>query len=329
MFQVSHSKVKCWRHCHRQYHYRYILKLRKRIKGFHLYLGTIVHSCIESFLTTGKYSKVLSEYRKEASKRLFDEEVEEAQEALDLSESMMLLYAKQYEEEEFEVTAVELDLTVPLMDDVELVLKIDGLARDEDDKNWMLEHKTCRVFPDEKVRMADIQTVIYQWALGEAGYDIPDGIIWDYLRKKSPGIPQVLKAGGLSKKKIITTHEVYLKAIKDNELDPEDYTEILESLENGEDNFLRRVKLPFSQTLLDNTLDDFKSSVTQMKRLGHIVTDRNPGGDCGFCDYFDLCQSDLRGLDTEFLIKKSFTTKEERDAQDKKESKKQEARNTR
>lgn len=312
--KISYSKAKCYRQCHRQYYYRYVMKLRKRIKGFHLFVGEIVHSCIENFLITGDYSETLKQYKKKI-KKLFDEEKDEALEALDISTSMMEMYSKPFFEEEWNIEEVELDFTVELMPNVDLQVKLDALARDIEGHLWMLEHKSCRFIPDEKSRMSDIQTVIYKWALPKGGFEEPRGVIWDYLVKKKPTQPQVLKSRELSKRKITTTWDTYLKAIEENDLDPEDYEDVKESLINSEENFIRRIKMPVNDTLMENTMEDLKSTAIQMKRLGHIVKDRNATKiQCSFCDYFDLCQSELRGDDTSFMLKKNYivTDKESR-----------------
>lgn len=303
---ISQSKVKCYRQCHRQYYYRYVLKLRRKIKGFHLFVGEIIHSCIENFLITGDYKETLKDYKKKIRK-LFDEERDSAEEALAISSSMMEMYAKPYFEEEWNVEEVELDFTVELMPDIHLQVKLDGLVRDIEGNLWMLEHKSCKSVPDEKSRMSDIQTVIYKWALPRGGFEEPTGIIWDYIVKKSPTVPQLLKNGSMSVKKITTTWETYLRALEENDLDPKDYEDMKEALVGAEDSFIRRIKMPVNDTLMENTIEDLKSTAIQIQKLGHLVKDRNASKmHCSYCDYFDLCQSDLRGDDTSFMLKKNY-----------------------
>lgn len=46
--EVHQSSLKTWRRCHREYYYKYILKVEKRRKANALVRGTIVHAMIEA-----------------------------------------------------------------------------------------------------------------------------------------------------------------------------------------------------------------------------------------------------------------------------------------
>jgi len=322
LFFVSQSKVKTYRKCHRSYHYKYIQGLRKRIKGKALFMGSVVHESIELWLKGKSWKKPLKDAGKEIDK-MFDEEAIDFQDMVPTSTGMIQGYVDHYENDGLTATEVELHVKVPLVDNIIFEGKIDSL-QDEDGtkRTWQVEHKTCAFIPDEKNRMSDIQTILYHWALPHVGIPSPTGVIWDYLRKKIPTVPEILAKGGLSKnKKIDTTRAVYEKAIRDNDLDMEDYEEFLPLLDGREDNFHRRIKMPISQSAVDSVVEDFKSTAIQMKEIGHIVKDRNMTRDCSWCDFYKICQSELRGGDTDQLIKREYTTKEQRDEKESKAKK--------
>ena len=315
MFKVSQSKVKCWRRCHKQYDYKYNQKLKKKVKKAPLFVGTMVHECLEAFflcIKAGKnpsrrVKKILTEFRLQY-KKLFDEERVELEGCVELAEGMVNRYMDFYKNDnDLKIIEVERQILVNLVDDIFLEGKIDIIWEDKRKRRMIGEHKTCKSIPDEEQRMSDIQTVIYWWALLKEDGVKYQGVIWDYLRKKLPAIPEPLKAGGLSKRKNIdTTYEVYLKAIKDSKEDPEDYEEILHDLKGRNNTFFRRITLPFNQDLVDNVVDDLISTAKQIKTLGKIVKDRNLSQDCSWCDYYSLCQTELRGLDSSFMRKKEF-----------------------
>lgn len=311
---VSHSKVKTFRRCKRAYHNKYILKLRKRIKSHALSVGSIVHELIELWSLGKSYKKALIAHRKEESK-MFESEMPEEGSAVDLAEAMVKNYTDNYDVED--IVVVEQHLRVPLIDGIDFIGYVDGIIN-QDGAQWLKEIKTCKSFPDENLRMSDIQTVLYRWALPQMGFKIPRGVIWDYLRKKLPVVPELLKKGGLSQnKKMDTTYELYLEAIHDNDLDSDDYTEMLERLKNKENNFQRRIVLPFSKTMETEVMRDFRETAIEIRDIGHLVKARNLTRDCSWCDYNNLCQAQLKNLDVDYIIKKEFTTKEQRDAQEK------------
>ena len=70
---VSHSRLKTWRRCQMQHHYRYYQGLRPIRKGIPLAVGTAVHAMIEAHHERGDWSPELETFRQEYN-RLFREE---------------------------------------------------------------------------------------------------------------------------------------------------------------------------------------------------------------------------------------------------------------
>lgn len=309
MFKVSQSKIKTYRRCHKQYRYKYIDKIMKKVKSKPLVLGTIVHEALEAFLLGKDIEPVFKAHEKKFNK-LFSEEGYE--DVIPLSRTMVDMYIHRYKNDKeynrFKPVHVEAEFSVPLIEGVLFEGKIDGIVEDHKGRHWVLEHKTYAKETSEAQRMSDIQVASYSWAMEQAGMVPPSGVIWDYLRKKAPALPEPLKKGGLSKSQgIDTTYDIYLKAIEDNGLDPKDYEEVLERLKAQKDKFQYRITLPFSQKATDIIVTDLKSTATEIKHLGHILQDRNLTKDCSWCDYFSLCQGEMRGHDTDFIIKQQYT----------------------
>lgn len=309
MFKCSHSKLKTWRRCHKAYDYKYIQKLRKRTKSKALYVGSMVHEAMEAVFKGEDHEKVFSDYQEEFNK-LFDEERVELDGSIELSRAMVEGYFNKYPVEDLEVIDVEMEFEQEIADDIVLEGKIDLIATDKKGhirKPMIYEHKTCAKVPGESARMSDYQSLAYWEVLDREGIKT-SGVVWDYLRKKIPVVPEPLKSGkGLSKAKgIDTTYEVYAKAIEDNGFDLEDYRDILENLQLRDDSFFIRIPMPVNRNMAAMAMEDLVSAAKQAKILGGIATDRNLTRDCSWCDYYNLCQSEIRGLDTDFMIKKDF-----------------------
>lgn len=313
---VSQSKIKCWRKCKRSYYYRYILNITKKRKAVPLQIGSMVHESLEILYSKGDLDRYFRGCQKKL-KNLFKEERIEYEEIINLSRLMVEGYRDNYIiGKEYKVLGVEVPLIVPIpkVKKISLDLKIDVVLQDKDKNIWLMEHKTCKNMPSESTRMSDIQTVIYKWAYFKSTGIKPKGIIWDYLRKKIPSKPKLLKNGTLSKSKNIdTTKKVYLKSIEENRLDKKDYLEILKSLEGNEEKFFRRIKMPVSDKLEKEVLSDFIETVEEIVEEGETKKARNLTFNCDNCEYFELCQSELRGLDTGFLIKKLYTERKKED----------------
>lgn len=318
VLKVSHSKLRVFKRCHKQYNYRYVQKLRKKIKNKNLYMGSIVHEALEAHFLNQDVQAIYDEYQKEYNK-LFEEERVELEGIVELSEKVVNNYIEHYKDDPLEVLEVEKLINVELCEGVILEGKVDLIASDKKGRVFIQEHKTCKSLPDEATRMSDVQTVIYNWALQKEGYKI-HGVIWDYLRKKAPVVPEPLKKGGLSKNMSIdTTYSTYLQAIKDNGYDPKDYSDILERLKNKANTFFDRVKLPFNQALVNTVVEDAITTSKIIQHLGTTLQDRNLTRDCSWCDYYNLCQTELRGIDSDYLKKKEFTVSERKDGNKKQE----------
>lgn len=314
---VSHSRLKTWRRCQMQHHYRYYQKLRRIGKSVPLAVGSAVHSMIESQHEQGDWVPALKEFRTEYEK-LFREEKQLLGDLPGHCDDIVRRYFETYREDGLVYPkrrrnrSTELEVRVNLDATTQFLGFIDAYPQDGQGRNWLMDHKTCKSIPDEDARFADLQLVTYNWLLPQLDYPEPDGVIWDYIRTKPPSRPEKLKAGGFSKSaKIDTTYEVYMDTII-SELGEEargDYEEFARTLVGKEDRFFRRIYLPNPPKAMVNTVvEDIKSSIREIKHLGPKATTRSMSRDCKQCSYYNLCQAEVRGLDTEYIRKTEFTT---------------------
>jgi hypothetical protein len=152
--------------------------------------------------------------------------------------------------------------------------------------------------------------VLYYWALKELGQKC-DGVLWDYIRTKPPAVPELLKAGGLSKRKNIDTDEAtYLKAILENGLNPDDYSDMLQLVRNTKkSSFFKRVYLPNpSVGMVKEVVADFFDTAEEIQNAKKFP--RNMTKDCRSCSYYQICSLEIRGLDSDLVRKQMFNVKE-------------------
>lgn len=324
--RVSHSRIKTWRRCQMQHHYKYYQGLQSRSKARPLEMGSLLHNMIEAHHETGSYLTVWKKYKAEYDK-LFQEE------QLDLGDipaealSIVRRYFSHYKNDKLSYPArrrgknTELRVQVPIGNNIEFLGLIDAMPEDDQGRVWYMDHKSHKHIPNEEVRFSDLQLLIYTWLAPQLGYPTADGIIWDYLRTKAPIVPEVLKAGGISKNKNIdTTYDVYMETVI-SKLGPNkavEYEEFAQTLKGKEDSFFKRVYLPApKQVMVKAIVEDITVSAQEIAIRGPESRVRNMTRDCSSCSYYNLCQAEVRGLDIEHIISTDFTTKEQRDAKEK------------
>lgn len=317
-FKVSHSKIKLGRRCHKAYYYKYVLKLKKRVKSRALIVGSLVHSCLESYFRHGYYLPEIRKWKDQEFKKMFKEEQALHADVIPLVKELIRGYIKTWDARGLQMLWVEKEFEVEISPGIVLIGKIDGLAECDKGRRWLVEHKTCKKMPGEEVRIFDTQAILYTRALPFIDEEPVTGVVWDYLRTKLPAKPELLAKGGLStRKNIDTTPEVYRREIKRHGLDPRGYEGILEELEAKRDSFYRQIRLPFNQSMGDRVMEELIITSWQLQDLeerhseGEDCFARNLTRDCSWCDFNTLCHAELRGDDTEYLLKHDYIVRKD------------------
>jgi len=327
VLQVSHSRIKSWRRCEMQHHYRYVQKLRKVKPPTAMFIGSGVHSILEAQAKRGKWEPELAQFRSDFDK-MFREEREELGDLPAEIERIMKGYFEHYRNDgllyvpRHRNARTEIPIKVDLDARTRWLGYIDRFPQDNEGRNWIMDHKTCRAIPDEDTRYSDLQLLFYCWLVPHLGYPKPDGVIWDYIRKKAPAIPEVLVKGGISKAaKIDTTYAVYMATVYEKlgvDALPQ-YEEFAATLKGREERFYRRIYLPSpSPTMVNNVVNDTLMTIEDIRARGATAQVRNMGRDCKSCSYYQLCSAEVRGLDSDYIRKTEYTMKEKTDASEEK-----------
>lgn len=325
--EVSWSKIKTWRRCQAAYAYKYVEGLVPKRRAVQLLRGSIIGECLDvrAEMHPGKdlhWNEVLDRYYKEY-RRVIAEDPEQYGSLINDCANIMMRYTRQYEDEKLTYWAppkgkpYEHRVEVELMPDVTFIGYIDKIPEDERGRFWIMDHKSHKKLPDENDRFVDLQLVFYSWAAPLSGLPKPAGVIWDYVRTKLPAVPEVLKSGELSKRKDIDTDEAtYRTAIRQNGLREKDYADILAIIrEKGTNRFFNRVQLPSpNKDLVRNVVNDARVTASEIMHLGGKARTRHMNMTCKQCQYFALCQAEVRGLDAGFIRETEYTVKERDDA---------------
>lgn len=317
MYIVHQSTIKCWRKCRRLYHYRYVERIEKRKPPAPLMRGTVVHEMIEAHANGTDVWAPVEAFKKRYAK-LFAEEREHYGDLVGEIERLMSGYFEWYKKDPLVPFSLvkggpkaEHKFSVNLTPSIILEGKVDLAAHDRMKRKWLTDHKTHKQLPQGDIKYSDIQSALYCWAL-ECEYPKLkfDGVAWNYIRWKAPVIPDLLKDGSMSRRKNIdTTWAVYRQAVKDAGLDPKDYADMKQELDGKEGDFYVRSYLPVNRTITENLLEEARVTAREMKRKGGRDKTRTIEKHCSWCEFYNLCQAELRGLDADFIRKHDYKEK--------------------
>lgn len=332
---ISYSANKSWLTCQQQYWYRYVDRLKPKVAGAPLELGSFIHDYLEWFYRIGLRQDFVSspELALKSHKRALrhmrekDAEIEllakvasglgqddDAHALLAIPQTardIMRAYFRVHGAKDLDthrIVMVEDEIELPVKDGVVLPGRIDMVTKNPDGF-WLWEHKSTGTIPRPDSRFRDLQTLIYATALEEI-HDIKvAGIIWNYIHTKPPHMPRLLQRGGLSVANQVTTRELVLRAIKKHKLEKKPYLPFLRKVEASERNVMfQRYTLPISPSE-QVLLRDYVHSVGDIEAaLGDkdFVPIRNIERHCDWCGYKKLCQAVILGGDTDALVRKHF-----------------------
>ena len=328
MFEVGFSVVSLWRRCPKAYEYAEIRRLQAKRRPVPMLEGTILHEMLEAYYNAlgmtvahadaaeSDPSEVLKRYAVEFRALLEEEREHYGEHFIENLGRIFAGYKRTWADEDWCVEATEETIYTPLTKDITFRGTVDLRVRtDKDDRFWQVDHKVKKVIPTPDQRFSNQQLLLYPWAWNRehSKAERVDGIIWNYLRRKAPTVPEVLKKGGLTQRADLDTDVfTYAKAISDNDLNPSDYADYLGALEKRSQNrFFERVPLPLpDEAHIDAVLEDFKHTAIMMKNLR--VYPRNLTEMCpSNCQFFDLCRAELTGVDTKFVLKSKYEERED------------------
>lgn len=324
ILSVSHSQVKTYRRCPQQWTYKYLDRLQAKGKKRAPYLGNWLHRCLETHYQFGDWRIGHKEYLAEWN-ALFDEEREELSKKYGPLPQAVRRIIKSYlwywANDGWTVLATEYEFEIEIgsfqAGDVRIVVyangKSDLVVEDDEGNRWVVDHKSTGSIPDQNAFHAmDPQLMLYPEGV-KPKFGKMAGIVYNYIKSRPPTIPQLTqKTGQLSRRKINTDYPTALRFLKDNGMDPKDYSDFLKPLRK-KSVFLIRYRLPRERRVTKTIIRDFIATARDIyleRTKKHHV--RNITKDCKTqCEYHDLCRGELNGYDMSHLRKTRYTLREQ------------------
>lgn len=304
--KVSNSRIKTFRSCHYAHYLKYVKGLVKKQKAGALIRGSAIHECLEAYNSGKSWKKPFLRFKQDFYESTFEEERVELGDLPGMVEELMENYVHYYQEvnpEDYEYLDNELHFELPLTSSITIEGYIDSLVKDSKGRIFTVEHKTYKRDPGRDFIIFNPQSAIYNWAIKQMGME-PAGTIWDIIKAKKPSQPVVLKSGKLSRAKLDSTPYSVEKGIKLLGLDPKEYQDFIAS--HSYDTYFHREVIRYNGKVTKGIMKDLVSTATMIQDMGSKLKDKNLGKDCSWCQYKEICQAEILGLDTDYIISKEY-----------------------
>lgn len=322
--RLSNSKMKTYQRCPNRYRYKYILKLRPKAKALPLEKGSWMHALLQAHYEGKKWTKVHKRLTKNFI-NLLDEIREELGDLPGECKRLMLSYVRQYPNDfdRYRVIDVEMDEIVTLPNGLKLQVIIDVIVEDILEGGlWVMDHKFRGKLAEPIDMVLDPQLTLYYWALEFMGYKDLRGALYNEVRTATPKTPDILKSGELSQRKNIDTDVfTYMNAIKQHELDPADYSEILTHIATNEEvRWFRRTPIPKDPPVLKTVMRELVETAQEIQTAERTdkyrrTTDKS----CNWgCEFRNVCVAELHGADISSIVKADFEVVSRRPAKEEK-----------
>lgn len=207
----------------------------------------------------------------------------------------------------------------------QLSARMDRLVvREGFDKEFIVDYKnSTRAWTEGRNLELDEQTTGYHYEFWRIRGYLPAGMIYDTLLKRIPNEPRVLKGRKkdspptLSKDKDQgTTYELYVEAMREMNLDPAEYTDILAQLkEQAWTKYFKREVTTRNLAQVKAYERDLYYIFNDMRAVAQDPRKAYPSPSpmrCPRCPFRDVCLAMNDGSDAEDLIKARFTVSEEK-----------------
>lgn len=313
----SYSRVQAYRDCHYKHFLRYVKKIEKKQKPRALYFGTDFHKLLEARwnedLLPDAWQEIINGYQSAGSAAL----AEYGDNYLEDLEQIFNDYFQVYKDEPSPLsieTEVELQLPLFKFGD-ETILYIGFVDEIMATESGIIigEHKTFSHRPDKVMLTMNTQKCIYAKALEKVRGQKPTAVRWDYIKSTPASEPKWLeKSGRFSTVETQTiTPFSYRRAAEKRGVEVDE--EILQAFEKNIPNFFFRETQELIPKMVDKVFYDFKQTVKEIVKNGENNKTKNITRNCSYCDFFNICYTQLTDGNVKELIERDYQEKEDFD----------------
>lgn len=319
-YRVSYSKISKWQTCKYAFHLRYSEKLRKRQKAKALQTGALIHLMIDADANGDNPMAALERAVKKAGPMFASERDEFNQMIDDIRAIMKDYFLMKWGDGELKYLrknqkSAEHEFEVNLAPGILLTGKLDGLAITQANKRrWLVENKSFSRMPNEDHRWRNLQGNIYHHVVRLLGLPPLDGLCWNYIRTKPPSVPQLLKNGKISQKRLDTLPSKLHEFFKKNKINPGEYSRMLSTADQNRSQYFIRVFSPVRPKVVARVVRDFIEEAQIMAEYDGKWKTKSIGRHCEWCEFEPICRAELTGGDADYVRKKEYYHRDDEDA---------------
>ncbi len=316
--EIHISDVRTFLDCRRKWDYTSPLRQgwQPALPNMNLWLGRLIHEALAIWYTDKNARQTLDAFEELCSADIDTVIAQEVSEKFnDLMVSTMelgLAMLRHYiiwsrRNDKFDVIRTEQmgRVLLPQPARTMVVGRMDLVGVDLSDKVFVMDHKTAARIPKVGDVQLDTQAITYLFlASNDPTIERPDYFMFNYLHKKEPMIPRMLKNGTLSKAKLHTTSlEMYAKAIHDAGHTWDMYPSVKLELRSKPNPFFARYTVNRTATAVQLHVTDLIAIASEMLAP---IPNIYPSPDrfrCGWCEFRDACQLQSEGSDPSVALR--------------------------
>ena len=314
--KFSYSRVSCYLSCPYKHYLRYVERVEKAAKSRPLYFGTDFHKLLE--LRGDK--KALKAQLKQIEEQFYELPPNQQSELGDNYpqdiRQIFSDYRKMWKgtpipdrtEKEFEIPILTYKGTDVIFHGV-----IDGMYYNyPGTDNFVIEeHKTFNKKPDSSTMVMNTQKCLYAKAAFFLTGSFPDEVMWDYIKSTPAQQPVWLEKSGrfsTASNQNITPYS-WKRACDERGIEDEEIRSLGAKYEPNLSNFFFRSFQDFIPEMVEEVFEGFKYTCRDILRQGSKNKTKNITFNCSFCDYFDLCYSQMTGGNVNYLFDSGYFVK--------------------
>lgn len=294
--QLHFTDLRNYTSCPRKFYFATIERLVRKVEhpalSFGRYGHTLLHKHYASMCANSNFVEPT-------------EAIDVEEDAKDFCNQLVDLYKQEYakKDQELIIESVE-DVREVEFNGINILFTIDVLYKHYG-KYFIMDHKFYERTPNLGIIELDEQLKGYMLLARKLGINV-HGAVLNIIIKKSLEAPPLLKNGKLSTAQRTldhTTYDLYLKAITENNLDPQEYVLELNTLQlRGSGIFMRLPAMVKTNAELANYEDELRVITTDIQDKLELVSDcepsqahsifyASPSNMCAGCPFLDLCKA--------------------------------------
>lgn len=324
--EVTASDIRKFKECRRAWDFYSSLRqnLEPNRENTNLLFGSIMHEMLTGWYIgdianpAKQFVVAYAEARSQIDETTLHPDIREQYDRLGkLGPKLLRSYVRWAKlNDNFDVVEVEQRHSVRLNDVVPgmfFSFKYDMLVQREG-QYWLLDFKTSGRLPtDTGWLQIDDQSIGYQWATEQAlGIPIA-GMIYQFIYKKMPTKPKVLKSGELSKAKMVTTYIEYVEELRRLGIDPAKYAAKLAEIDEAEgERYFKRVAVTSTRQQRERKANEIRQIAEIMAQPDLLVYPSPGQRTCASCDFRNPCFM-MDSADIQPMLKSFYRQREPRE----------------